>query len=289
MRSKNKVSKLTVFLVLDVIVIVGVGLAINSYINAKTSEVVAYRYAKGIAPNTEIKEADIVEEKISDKALNENIVTNPQEIIGMYTAGKVHEMELVDKRDLVKDGQENALAGMEAKDVAKLRKITLPVDILSTWGGEIGRGDRVDLAFVGSVDSSQSSKKATYSKVFMQNVLVYDVLSSSGESYVKPSDRPPIEIDPENPQAAEIAQAEMDRRKDIKSVVLAVTVDQFEEISARKKVGAIELVGKFDQSESYETSGFAINEIDEPLTLGPTKTESRDTVIVKDSKSKDWK
>ncbi|MFE8095758.1 Flp pilus assembly protein CpaB, partial [Bacillus toyonensis] len=48
----------------------------------------------------------------------------------------------------------------------------------------------------------------------------------------------------------------------LSTVTLAVTLDQAEQISARLKSGNIRIVGRFDDSQNYDTAGFIVGEYD---------------------------
>lgn len=284
MSSRKGVSRLTLFLLIDAIIIVILMALLRNYVNDKVGEVEVYRFVNNISPNIQIRSTDVEVVKIPEKGVGENVIRADQEVVGLFANQKIYKGELVDSRKVVKSQQANPLAFVSETEIKKLRKITIPVDIISTWGGAISRGDRVDLAFTGEIESKDGSKGGSYAKVFMQNVLVYDVLTSSGDSYIKPEDRQPVEIDTSVEESAELAEKEIALRKDIKMVILAVTVEQYEEILARQEKGKISVVGRFEGSESYETNGFAFGEVDEPVKMGQTKIESKKTEIVNNEK-----
>lgn len=293
MSDKKSVSKLTIFLLVDAIVIIALIFLLQGYIKDKVDEVTVYRYTQNLPANVKIEEKNIEAVQIPSKGVNENIVKNIDELVGKYTTSKVYKDQLVDDRYIVDAGRKDALVNVPDEDKKKLRKISMDADMLSTWGGSIEKGDRVDLAFIGKVEykdivSGETAKDVEYAKVFLQNVLVYDVLSSAGSSYIKPEDRPEIIVDPNNPGAAEVLQAEIANRSDIKQVILAVTIEQYEEIVARQQVGKVVMVGRFDESESVVTEGFAMGSVQAPLELGSTKVENKKTEIVEDSEKKGW-
>ncbi len=288
MREKKNVSKLTMFLVIDAVIVLGLIFMINKYVENKVGEVEVYRFLETVAPGIQIKEHHVEVVKIPEKGVNDGVIlASEQPVVGLFANEKIYKGDYASENRLVKDNQADPLAFVDEKEIGKLRKIAIPADILSTFGGDISKGERIDLMFTGT---TKEGEQVSYSKVFMQNVLVYDVLSSGGASYIKPKDRAPVEIDPENPEAAELAEAEMNLRKDIAMVILAVTIEQYEEIVARQKVGTVSIVGRFDRSESYETRGFATGEILTPVKLGSTKVEVKGTEIIQNQKteSSDW-
>lgn len=293
MSNKKNVSRLTLFLLVDAFVIIALMFLLQGYIKDKVDEVSVYRYTQNLPANVKIEPKYIEKVSVPSKGITKNTVLAEEDLVGKYTTDKVYKDQFVDNRSIAESGREDALAKVPKEDIKKLRKITIPADIVSTWGGAIGRGDRVDLAFIGKLKSKGSQEDddrdtVEYAKVFLQNVLVYDVLSSSGGSYIKQQDRPEIVIDEKNPEAAEVLKAEIANRSDIKMVVLAVTVSQFEEIIARQKVGEIKLVGRFEGSESVITDGFAMGSVPVPVKLGSTKVESKKTEIVEDTDRQGW-
>lgn len=284
MSSRKGVSRLTLFLLIDALIIVTLMVLLRNYVNDKIGEVEVYRFVNNISPNIQIRSTDVEIVKIPEKGVNENVIRADEKVVGMFTNQKIFKGELVDSRKVVKSQQANPLAFVNETELKKLRKIAIPADIMSTWGGSISRGDRVDLIFTGKLENIAENKEASYAKVFMQNILVYDVLTSSGNSYIKPEDRQPVEIDPSVTESAELAEKEIALRRDIKMVILAVTVEQYEEIIARQEKGKVGVVGRFEGSESYETNGFAFGDVDSPNKMGQTKTESKKTEIINNEK-----
>lgn len=281
------------FLLVDALVVIALIFLLQNYITTKVDEIVVYRFTQNLPANIKIEEKNVEAIKIPSKGVNENIIKDVSEVVGKYTTDKVYKDQLVDSRYIVESGREDALTNISSEDKKKLRKIALPADMISTWGGSIEKGDRVDLAFIGKAESKnlltgEKENEVDYTKVFLQNVLVYDVLSSSGSSYIKPEDRPDIIVDPNNPEAAEVLKAEIANRSDIQTVILAVSIQQYEEIVARQQVGEVVMVGRFEGSESIVTDGFAVGPVGNPLELGSTKVETKKTEIVSDTNSKGW-
>lgn len=275
--NKKKTTQLATILMLNILLILGAILAINQYIKTSIDEVTVYKFSTSLPPDTKINEGDVVAVKVASKMVANNTVRDKSTVVGKYTSESVYEGELVDTRKIVGEGQVNPLEALPANEAALMRKISLPVDLISTWGGSLGKGDRVDLSYTGKTEDG-----ATYTKIFMQNVLVYDVLSSAGESYIKPEDRPPIVIDQSNPESAELAQAEIARRSDLVMAILAVTPEQYEEIRNRLATGTVNLVGRFDVTKNYATDGYADQEIKNPSMQGQYEVEDKDAVLIKE-------
>ena len=283
MSKRRKTSRLATVLLVNIGIICLAFLAIDQYIEKSIDEVAVYTYARDMAADTQISESDLKQIKVSRKALTDHVVINPTDVVGKFTGQRIYEGDLVDKRKVVGEGQINPLNDIPEEEAKKMRKISIPIDLLSTWGGALSKGDRVDLVFTGKANEL-SEKDITYSKIFMQNVLVYDVLSSYGESYIKPEDRPPIVIDNNNPESAEAAQAEMERRSDVKMAILAVTAKQYEEIRLRMEMGKVELVGRFDNSENTKTKGFVNGKVVGQVQAGEYDIEEKEAEIIEDTK-----
>ena len=276
MGKNKKTSQLAATLGVNIVLLVGSVVAVNQYITSSKNEIIAYKYKVALPKNTKISKENLEAVKISANAVNKTVITDPDKIVGKYTAAEIYEGELADERKVVAEGQVDPLKSISDEEKGKMRKISIPVDLISTWGGSLGKGDRVDLSFTGKVG------EATYTKIFMQNVLVYDVLSSAGESYIKPEDRPPIEVDiKKDAQAAqEIISAEVARRSDLVMAILAVTTEQYEEIKNRLATGEVSLVGRFNGSENVSTKGYADEQVSSPSSQGVYKVENKNTVLI---------
>lgn len=295
MSNKKSMSKLTIFLLVDAIVIVALVFLLKSYINEKVGETVVYQFTQNLPADYKIQADNVVEVTMPKSAINSHTIVNKEDVVGKFTSDKVYQGQVADDRYVAEQGREDALASLPDKDKKNLRKIAIEADMFSTWGGSIARGDRVDLGFIGKAEtkliageSVENVDDVEYAKVFLQNVLVYDVLSSSGASYLKPEDRPMVIVDPNNTEATDSLQQEIKSRSDVEMVVLAVTIDQYEEIVARQQVGKVVLVGRFKESESVITEGFAMGKVIKPVEIGPAKTETKKAEVVTDSKKSDW-
>lgn len=280
MSKSRKTSQLALALVLNILLILGAVVVINTYIKRTLDEVVVYKYTTSLPRDTQISENNIVAVKVSGKSITKDAITDKSQVVDKFTATEVYEGEIVDSRKIVAEGQINPLSALPEEESSKMRKISIPVDLLSTWGGSICKGERVDLSYTGNLGSGSST--GTYTKIFMQNVLVYDVLSSSAESYIKPEDRPAITIDPKSENAAELAEAEMRRRSDLVMAILAVTPEQYEEIKNRQSTGEVSLVGRFENSKNVETKGYSSDEVIKPSSQGIYDVEDKKTVLIKE-------
>jgi|HigsolmetaAR206D_1030411.scaffolds.fasta_scaffold00003_131 pilus assembly protein CpaB len=225
------------------------------YTQNQIKPVTVYEFARDIQANTEIDASDLKAVAIPKSAVTENMVRNPKQIIGKYNNTKVYQGEFVIKDNLV---AKDKVDPFESIDLTKLRKITIPASYETTIGGNIKRGDRVDLIYVGQMN--KGDKKFTYAKTIMKNVLVYEVNTGDGYKYVDHSQS----VKGASPGGQDInADTESG---DLSSVTLAVTLDQAEEIASRMKTGEIRIIGRFKDSQDYDSAGYIIGDYEKIFT-----------------------
>lgn len=225
------------------------------YTQREIEPVTVYEFARDIPANTEIQATDLEPVTIPRSAVKDSMVRNPEEVIGKYNNTKVFDGEFVIKENLV-DKEE--VDPFESIDLTKLRKISLPASYETTMGGNIKRGDRVDLIYIGSV--SKGDKNFTYAKTFMKDVLVYEVNTGDGFKYVDHSQS----VKGVEPGGEDINTNT--KTGDLASVTLAVTLDQAEEISSRMQTGEIRVVGRFTDSQDYDSAGYIIGDYEKIFT-----------------------
>lgn len=225
------------------------------YTQNEIKPVTVYEFARDIPANTEIAASDLKAVTIPKSAVKENMVRNPKMIIGKYNNTKVFTGEFVIKENLV---EKDKVDPFESIDLTKLRKITIPASYETTIGGNIKRGDTVDLIYIGEV--SKGEKRFTYAKTIMKDVLVWEVNTGDGYKYVDRSQsvkgtKPGGEDINTNTESGDLA-----------SVTLAVTLDQAEEIASRMETGEIRVVGRFEESQDYESAGYVIGDYEKIFT-----------------------
>ena len=86
----------------------------------------------------------------------------------------------------------------------------------------------------------------------MQDVLVYSVNSADGYKYIDHSQRLPGYDESKEEISAEVDSG------DLAIITFAVTLEQAEQIEARRKTGQISFLGRFDDSKSYNTLGYVL-------------------------------
>lgn len=226
------------------------------YTQSQIEPVTVYKFSRDIQPNTEIVDSDLVPDTIPKSALQANMVTNKKDIIGMYNNTKVFAGEFVIKQNLVKKEEVDPF---ESIDLTKLRKITIPATYETAVGGNIKRGDTVDLIYIGK-GRKDGGSEFIYAKTIFEDVLVYEVNTGDGFKYVDHSQM----VKGGEPGGQDInvnANA-----GDLASITVAVTLDQAEEIAARMKTGEIRVAGRFTESQNYDSAGFIIGDFEKVFT-----------------------
>ena len=128
-------------------------------------------------------------------------------------------------------------------DLSGYRKYALGTSALQCIGGNVEAGKVVDLMITvrGSIKKEDgTSENYTYTKIFMENVLIYKILTGNGEEY-----KDFIEH-----EEAEFSQPT--------TIILALTPSQIEEIKSRESIGQISFIGRFDDSVDADSEGYTI-------------------------------
>ncbi len=210
---------------------------------------------------TKVNPEDIKLVTIPRKAiLTKQLSTNSAEIVNKYV------MTQVFKNSFVYTPQLNGEEGIDPftrLDLSRLRKITLPISYSTGFAGEIKRGDRVDLMFVGEgkiKSGGESSDSFTYSKIFMQDVIVYNVATENGFKFANHSKYTQDEIASGVSNSGQSISVDAKGSGELGILILAVTPEQAEEIATRQMSGEIQLLSRFSESETYETLGFVLGD-----------------------------
>lgn len=217
------------------------------YTQNQIEPVDVYQFNRDIAPNTKISESDLIQVKIPKQAVNQTFELQPKDIVGKYNSTKVFKNEYVIKDNIVK---KEKIDPFESIDLTKMRKVSIPVTYSEGLGGNIKRGDRIDLVYVGN--ETKDDKKFSYSKTFMTDVLIYTATTEDGYEYRDRSAN--VKGEQAKQEGKELETTE--DTGELAQIILAVTLDQAEEITARLKTGEIRIVGRFNDSQNYDSSGY---------------------------------
>lgn len=265
----NKKKKLRVLIVQLVLMFAAI-LALVIWIANEKKEVTIYDYARSIEYNEKanyaITAADIKEATILAADVKDTYIQNKDEVIGRYITTSVYKDEHISKKELSKDPTYNDKNAVS--ELADFRKIYLDINFKSAFAGDIEAGDTVDLMFtdngsgmpterVSSLAGTQNGVNYVQSRIFMQNIPVYQVYKN-GSVYKK------VETDPatlgkfqgENSMSGDPNAQQSAGAPD--QVALTVTAKQYEEISSRMQMGTVSLVSRFDESQDVDTNGYVV-------------------------------
>lgn len=238
--------KKIIILVLQILLVIASMFLMVNYVNGRVNPVEVFVYSSDFEDNNrELKDSDLIKVEVPAEAVNKNFVFDKEYAIGKVVNTTANKGQYVYKEQL-KDKEEKDI--FKSLDLTKLRKISLPINYQDAFAGEIKKGDTIDLLYVGQgaaeMDEDSGSGSFTYSKVFMSDVLVYSVTSNDGYEYV-----------PHGESTGEDGDFE-----ELGIVTLAVSLEDAEQIQARLNTGGVKFVGRFDESQNYDTLGYVMGE-----------------------------
>ena len=264
----NKKKKMRVLIAELVLFIVAV-IAIIFWISNEKKEIMIYDFARTIEysekENYALTEQDIVESYIMQADMSEDYITNKEEILGMYIRGTAFKGQHILKNQLSKDPTAIDEGGIS--ELAGYRIITLPVNYETSFAGDIEAGDRVDLLFqengsglpVGEASQlagAESGLNYQSSRIFMQNIPVYQVLQSNGAVYTR-RETDPVTLNRFDGELSSGTEENTEYGAPA-YVKLTVTPAQYEEIMTRRNSGTVSLVQRFDESQDVDTEGYLV-------------------------------
>lgn len=212
-----------------------------------------YQFAEKMNANAEIEISDLRKVSIPESAVGKGFLTEKEyreiENGNKVVATKVEAGQYVYSNQII---DSDKVDPFEKIDLSKYRKVTIPVSYATAVSGEISKGDRVDLAFRGELESDNGD--ATYSTVFMQNVLVYSVNTSDGFEYVEHTQVKKSQMSTTDESGEGVSTT--DYENPIALVTLAVPMQDVEEIITRAGLGEITIIGRFDTSVDTDAPGF---------------------------------
>lgn len=263
-------SKKIIATCLEVVLILFAFFAIQYNTQGKIKPTKVYVYSQNIEDaGTEIGPNLVKEATLPKKFVNDNYVTNVGDMKGLQTDTKVFAGEYVLKSHLKESGQEDPLQQI---DWSANRLVTIPVANISS---NLRKGARVDLIFVGEGErkakdgsGSDDQNKFSYSKVFMQDVVV---VSAPGDA-----------VQDANGKDAPTQSSGASTTKDGQLIKVAVTLNQAEEIASRADMGTILIAQRQPGAEKYDTLGYIMGDY-EKLYTGYGNAETGSTQITEDT------
>lgn len=281
--------KQIIFLVVQAILLIIAGVLLMKYVQGQIKPQTAYIFTSDLPPNTKITENHVEAVEIPTSAITEGFEINYKPVFDeqgnllaegiedMYTASKVFKGQYIVKDMLIKKDE---IDPFEIMDLTKLRKVSLPISYETGFGGNIKRGDQIDLVFIGQGEKENGdsdNNEFIYSKIFLQGAYVYNVITEDGFKYNDHSTES-LSDEIEGEEISNTANSDA-----LSVITLAVTAEQSEEINARLNAGKISLVGRFDNSKSYETLGYVLGDYTD-VFVGNVNAETNILEINNDSK-----
>lgn len=264
--------KRTIILILQVIITLFVGLVLFTSTNKQLEAEKVYVFNITTDElSRPLVESDIKEISVPKKALSDKMEVKKENIIGKHIDRKVTAGHFVYKENLVNKEDVDIF---ETIDLTNKRKISLPISYVEGMSGNLKKGDRIDLAYIGGGESE--SGEFRYSKVFMQNIPIWSVNTGDGYRFIDKSTRTSTQT---YEKESQIDSESGDGVLQI--ITLAVDLEQAEEILARRNAGKISFVGRFAESESYNSMGFVLGEY-EKIFSGKGYAETGRTLIDED-------
>lgn len=272
----------TIALILQFVITFAFIFSSYQYVQKTVADTPAYVFTRNISKSTQIEDDDVKVVNVPKKALTQNNIFKKEDVVGKYANTDVYAGNLAYKNQMIDEGK---MEVFEKLDLTKMRKISLPINYLEGFGGELRRGDRVDLIYTGkgtkktSDEYGGAEEQFTYSKIFLQDVLVWNVTTGDGYKFVPKNEYSKTEVtaasgDYEGGEKIEVSPDE----GELKIVTLMVTLEQAEEINARLNTGNVKLVGRFDESSSYETLGYVLGDYGKVFTGNANAETSRATI-----------
>ena len=204
--------------------------------NDKVAPTTALVFSQDLEKGHIIEQNDVQTITVPRAALNDTFAFDANEMLGKELKSHVFKGNYVYKSQY--GDEEEKQAEITGIDWSKYRIYEISTGAVNP---RIRRGSKVDLVFTGEGEANEDkngSGPIIYSKVFMQDVQVigtqFDALSDE---------------DIEKMGVAGETRG---------TVLLALTLEEIEEIQARQRIGTITMVERSQSAESYDTPGFTV-------------------------------
>jgi Flp pilus assembly protein CpaB len=251
-----KGSKKITILIIQIALVLFFVIGMTTYMNKELNPVEVYVYTSNINSGSTLTMNDLTLIKIPAEAKGEGFLTQED-------VNRIMEENMVVTSD-VEAGQyiySNQIASsdevdpFETLDLREYRKVTIPISLETAIAGEIKAGDKIDLAFSAEAEVKNrltgEETSVSYTKSFMQDVLVYSVLTEDGFQYNSYTGISKSEFTAGDGANGEEANPPA-------YVVVAVPMIQAEEILTRMNTGSITILGRFEDSEYTNSDGFVM-------------------------------
>ena len=268
---KNK-KKLTI-LVIQLFVLIVFVFSYKSYTDTVVKPISVFMFANDLQEGAKIEEKDLVLTEVAANTYRKNMIlaSDASSIIGKYTTSRCFKDTICYTSQF---GDLNTSNSMFASlDLTNTVLMSLSVD-MNDVGGYLAPGDKINLIFTsngsakiidissdsndgsnqGDGGNKETSESFTFSKTFMQDVYIYDVIGGNGFKYIYKTDRYNGEL-PTGVNVSDVATAD---NNSISYLLLIVSPEEAEEIKTRERVGDITVVKRFDETETHDTLGYVI-------------------------------
>jgi Flp pilus assembly protein CpaB len=221
-----------------------------------------------------IKASHLKVSEIPGSALNESFIRSKDDVLGKIVTTNVSPGQYVTKDLVIEKDDFNPL---ELMDLSKMRKISFPITLEYAAAGDIKQGDIVDLVYTGVDQNEETGEEFIYSKIFMEDVIVWSMKTTEGIEYYNASNSDSFATTEED----ELANIEGGNGAELAMVAVVVTGPQAEEIATRTTYGKIDLLSQFKQAETVDSVGYAIGEYQEVKAgnVDPEKLKIEETEI----------
>lgn len=251
MKNKKKLIVVALQIILCIVFIMGY----KTYVDFSLQPVTVFGYANNLEAGTRITQRDLVTIDVSQMTLNANMITSDRinDIVGKYA-----KMDVV-ANSIAYVGQLQETSGLDkfaSLDLSNSRVISLPASYMSAAQGDFERGDTIDLIYRAHASAEGDTGEEfsfTYSKIFMQGVTVYQVNTGDGYRFT-----PHMHMYAGDLITLADGTQTTTSYPELTSVSIIVTPEQAEQIYTRAATGTIEIIKRFDESETHETLGFVI-------------------------------
>lgn len=268
MRNKKKL----IILVVQILAVIIFVMSYKSYTDTVMKPIKVYMWAREIKENVQIKETDVVVGEVSstDYTANMILASDSKAIIGSYTTSRVYPDSYAYYKQI---GEVSATTtDLTNLDLTNARVISIPCNVEKDAGAFFSEGDKVDLMFTAdgsativnptSAEGDQqgnsntaSASSFTYSKIFMEEVVIYKTLTNDGYKTSTRADR----FNGESVAGVDVSDTSVEVDSGgIDVLLVIVTPEQAEEIKTRQQKGNITLVKRFEESETHESLGYVM-------------------------------
>ena len=255
-----------IILLAQILTVVVLAIGIFTINKKQIDPVTVYQFTGDIKANTTVSSEDFKAITVPKPAVTSDFIlkeTDLQDYFVDEETGKVSEYvvstdvfegQYVTKQLLVPSEKRDLLKGMDLSDY---RQMVIPVNLRTGVAGWIEPGELVDLVYLAK-GTSQNGGAFTYSKLFMQEVLVNEIVTGSGYPYVSVySDEYDSMM---NSWDGKVETQPTENSSEMAYLVVTVTTEQALELEARMSTGQITALRRFEDSQKQNINDYIIGE-----------------------------